>query len=560
MPKRINSTTLLELIQRSSLVREDRLQQSVSEFEAQHGRPLPEDATALAAHLVAAHLITRWQADNLLRGKYRGFFLGKFKLLGLLGSGGMSSVYLAEHTLMLRKQAIKVLPKKRVSDSSYLERFKLEALATASLDHPNIVRLYDIDNEGDIHYLVMEYVPGRDLQTIVSDTGPLGYVVAARYVAQAARGLQYAHDARLIHRDVKPANLLLDDHGSVKILDLGLALFSRDGAASLTLLHNENVLGTADYLAPEQALSSHDVDSRVDIYSLGCTLYFLLTGHPPFPEGTLAQRIAKHQSKAPPDIRLDRPDCPAELVNICGTMMQKDPRHRYPNMQAVADTLEAWVRTQQAAPSVQVSPVTSGRTTRATKSASADSTNPEVLPWTLASGSDVLGQGSSRGPSSPPAVKKDSGAIDTHTDRPSRTVREDVNRPADEDTSSSDLQVSDSGQIDLGIEVLTQEVSSQGARVRSEQRRSSDLQRSRITRWVWIACIVAVVLFGVSMLASRFMYPSGTGPHRSQDKDSRTRSAKSDQLKHRENPTRHTIVRLLGSATSPSRDLARTRP
>ena len=518
MPKKLNSTTLLELIQRSTLVREDRLQQSVSEFEAQHGGHLPEDATALAAHLVAAQLITRWQADNLLRGKYRGYFLGKFKLLGLLGSGGMSSVYLAEHTLMLRKQAIKVLPKKRVSDSSYLERFKLEALATASLDHPNIVRLYDIDNEGDIHYLVMEYVPGRDLQTIVSDTGPLDYVEAARYVAQAARGLQYAHDARLIHRDVKPANLLLDDHGSVKILDLGLALFRATAPRRSRSLHNENVLGTADYLAPEQALSSHDVDSRVDIYSLGCTLYFLLTGHPPFPEGTLAQRIAKHQSKAPPDIRLDRPDCPAELVNICGTMMQKDPRQRYPNMQAVADTLEAWVRTQQAASSVPVGPVPTGRRLRATRTASAGSANPEVLPWTPASGSDVLGQALA---SPPQAVKKDSGSLDTHTDRPSHTIREDINRSTEEGTSSSDVQLSDSGQIDLGIEVLTHEAGSQGARVRSDRRRSSTRQRSRGTRWVWIAGIVAVVLFVVSLLASRFIYPSGTTPHPPQDKDAR---------------------------------------
>ena len=283
----------------------------MAECEASQGGQLPEDAEPLAQHLVTSQLITRWQADNLLRGKYKGYFLGKFKLLGLLGSGGMSSVYLAEHTLMRRKQAVKVLPKKRVADASYLERFKLEALATAALDHPNIVRVYDIDNEGDIHYLVMEYVPGRDLQTIVASEGPLDFVDAARYVAQAARGLQHAHDAHLIHRDVKPANLLLDDHGSIKILDLGLALFARDGEASLTLLHNENVLGTADYLAPEQALSSHDVDSRADIYSLGCTLYFLLTGHPPFPEGTLAQRIAKHQSKMPPDIRVDRPNCPA---------------------------------------------------------------------------------------------------------------------------------------------------------------------------------------------------------------------------------------------------------
>ena len=136
-------------------------------------------------------------------------------------------------------------------------------------------------------------------------------VQAAKYIAQAANALQHAHDTGLIHRDVKPGNLLIDDGGIVKILDLGLALFSDDDRASLTIQYDEKVLGTADYLAPEQAMNSHDVDSRVDVYGLGCTLYYALTGHAPFPEGTLAQRIAKHQSQMPADIRIDRPDCPA---------------------------------------------------------------------------------------------------------------------------------------------------------------------------------------------------------------------------------------------------------
>ncbi|MHB8969073.1 MAG: serine/threonine protein kinase [Pirellulaceae bacterium] len=519
MAKKLNSTTLLDLIRRSTLVREDRLQQTVSELEAQHGGHLPDDAETLASHLVASQLLTRWQADNLLRGKYRGYFLGKFKLLGLLGSGGMSSVYLAEHTLMQRKQAVKVLPKKRVGDSSYLERFKMEALATASLDHPNIVRLYDIDREGDIHYLVMEYVPGRDLQSIVASGGPLGYVEAARCIAQAARGLQYAHDSRLIHRDVKPANLLLDDHGLVKILDLGLALFSRDGAASITLLHNENVLGTVDYLAPEQALSSHDVDSRVDIYSLGCTLYFLLTGHPPFPEGTLAQRIAKHQSKAPPDIRLDRPDCPAELVNICDGMMQKDPRQRYPNMRSVAELLETWVRTHQTTRVAAGSPVAPASVARESEAVPGDARRPALPQWALASGSDVLGQRSNRTPSVPRAGPEGSNAVDTHRDHSSHTVREGGS--SYEESSSTNQPNSDNGQLDLGIEAFAHEDSSQGAGVRLEQRRVRDGRRNRMIRWAWIGCAIAFLLCGVVYLASRFIGPNQTSPRPSRDIDSR---------------------------------------
>jgi len=236
-----------------------------------------------------------------------------------------------------------VLPRRRVKDSSYLARFHLEAQATSQLDHPNIVRCYDVDNEGDTHYIVMEFIEGKDLNTIVKQEGPLPLELACNYIAQSAEGLEHAHEKALIHRDVKPANLLVDTKGIVKILDLGLALFSDDVRASLTVEHNENVLGTADYLAPEQAVNSHKIDHKADIYGLGCSLYFLLTGHPPFPEGTLAQRIAKHQSQMPQDIRTIRTDCPRDLADICVKMMQKRPEKRFANMREVADALEAWL-------------------------------------------------------------------------------------------------------------------------------------------------------------------------------------------------------------------------
>ena len=235
----------------------------------------------------------------------------------------MSHVYLAEHTLMQRRVAIKVLPKNRVEDSSYLGRFHREARAAAALDHRNIVRAYDIDNDGDVHFLVMEYVEGSDLQSVVKEQGPLDYARAADYIRQAAKGLHHAHQAGLIHRDVKPANLLVDPHNVVKLLDLGLARFTEDQLASLTVAYDENVLGTADYLAPEQAINSHGVDGRADIYSLGCSFYYLLTGQPPFPEGTLPQRLAMHQKSPPPDIRLKRPDAPQDLIDICLRMMAK---------------------------------------------------------------------------------------------------------------------------------------------------------------------------------------------------------------------------------------------
>lgn len=333
----------IDLVRRSTLVEKDQLNALLLGLkEDASGEPVT-DADLVANRFVETGLITRWQADRLLEGRYKGFFLGKYKLLNLLGTGGMSSVYLAEHVLMQRRVAIKVLPKNRVEDSSYLARFHREAQAAAALDHRNIVRAYDVDNDGSNHYLVMEYVEGRDLQHVVKDDGPLGYIAAAEYIRQAAEGLSHAHKANLIHRDVKPANLLVDRKNVVKVLDLGLARFTDEDKASLTVAYDENVLGTADYLAPEQALDSHGVDSRADIYGLGCSLYYLLTGHPPFPGGTLPQRLMAHQKQPPPSIHIDRPDAPHDLIEICMKMMAKKPGQRYQTMADVAKALAQWL-------------------------------------------------------------------------------------------------------------------------------------------------------------------------------------------------------------------------
>ena len=354
MPK-LTVDKFLDLVPKSKLVDHDRWSQFVADLECDaHSdeEPLAEMTPAdIADRLVDQELLTRWQADKLLEGRHKGFVVGKYRLLGHLGTGGMSSVYLAEHLLMHRRVAIKVLPKTRGADteSSYLARFHREAQAIAALDHVNIVRAYDIDNEGDTHYLVMEYIDGLDLNIIVRDSGTLDYITAARYIKQAARGLHYAHSVGLIHRDVKPANLLVDSEGVVKILDLGLARFiAEKEQASLTVAYDENVLGTADYLAPEQAVDSHGVDARADIYGLGCSLYYLLTGHPPFTEGTLTQRLMSHQKDPPPSIYDDREDAPPGLVSICLRMMAKKPADRYKNCEEVAEVLGDWLTAQGA--------------------------------------------------------------------------------------------------------------------------------------------------------------------------------------------------------------------
>lgn len=337
----ITSERFVEMVARSNLVDEATQERFLKKVREKCEGNLPVSSKKLALAYKKAGLLTDWHIEKLFTGKYKGFFLGKYKLLGHIGSGGMSSVYLAEHIGLGDKRAIKVLPKKRVNDASYLARFKLEAKAIASLNHPNIVLAHDIDNDGDVHYIVMEYVDGVDLQVLVRRDGPLDFSTAAELISQAARGLAHAHNRGVVHRDVKPANLLIDSDGRVRLLDMGLALVSKTGDdESLTVANNENVLGTADYLAPEQALNSHTVDHRVDIYGLGCTLYFLLTGRPPFAEGTLAQRIAKHQNEMPKAIRELRSECPGELEGIVVKMIQKDPRYRYQNATDVAEVLE----------------------------------------------------------------------------------------------------------------------------------------------------------------------------------------------------------------------------
>ena len=342
----ISVEKFLTCVERSDLVDKDRLAPALAEWKESEPA-LFDDAERLAAKFVETKLLTRWQCDNLLMGKSNGFVLGQYRLHSVLGTGGMSSVYLGEHVQMRVLRAIKVLPVSRVNDSSYLERFRQEAIAAARLNHPNIVQAYDIGQHGKHHYIVMEYVEGKDLQNLVKENGgPLDFDLAANYIRQAAEGLAYAHQSGLIHRDIKPANLLVDPKGTIKLLDLGLARFVDDKAPSLTIAHDENVLGTADYLAPEQAVDSHGVDSRADIYSLGCTLYYLLTGHPPFPTGTLPQRINAHQSKTPASIYVDRQDAPQALVDVCNRMMAKSPEARFQTAKEVADALTAWAKSR----------------------------------------------------------------------------------------------------------------------------------------------------------------------------------------------------------------------
>lgn len=341
---KISVKRFVELLQKSGLIPDTVLRDSLTRLKQENGGAPLSDTKFVMNRLIEMEMITKWQSEKLLSQKYKGFFLGKYKILGHIGTGGMSSVYLVEHVQMHQRRAIKVLPRKRVSDKTYLERFYIEARASASLNHPNIVRAFDVDHdeETETHYLIMEFVDGRDVGKIIEEDGKINPRDAASYIAQAANALQFAHDEGVIHRDVKPGNLLVDKNNEVKILDLGLALFKED-EYSLTLEYNEKILGTADYLAPEQAMNSHTVDHRADIYGLGCTLFFMLAGEPPFNEGTLAQRISMHQTRSPKKISEYRNDCPDALQKILDRMMEKDPDDRPQSCNEVNQVLSDWL-------------------------------------------------------------------------------------------------------------------------------------------------------------------------------------------------------------------------
>jgi eukaryotic-like serine/threonine-protein kinase len=338
---------LLVLIQKSGTADQRRLN-AVLEQAAGN---MPDDAKGLAALLVREGVLTGFQAEQLLEGKWRRFVIGKYRVLERIGSGGMSCVYLCEHKYMRRRAAVKVLPTSMAEDPGALERFYLEARAVAALDHPNIVRAYDVDQDDDLHYLVMEFIDGASLQELVRRDGPLEPARAADFMRQAALGLQHAHDtAGLVHRDIKPANLIVDRSGVVKILDLGLARFFHEENESITQKYDETVLGTADYLAPEQILDSHGVDIRADIYSLGATLYFCLAGKAPFAEGTIPQKLIWHQTRQPKAIRRLRPEVPAALEAVLTKMMAKDPGDRYQDPKELVEALAAFLPASPAEP------------------------------------------------------------------------------------------------------------------------------------------------------------------------------------------------------------------
>ena len=345
----------LELGFKSGLLERETVQTCQSNW-TRSGTP-PQSPKEMADAFIKEGVLTHFQAEKLIAGRWRGFIISdKYRLLERLGAGGMGAVYLCEHIKMGRKVALKILPIQQAGDVASLARFYREARAVARLDHPNIVRAHDIDNDDKLHFIVLEFVDGSNLHDFIRRNGTVTPERAAHYIRQAAIGLQHAHEAGVVHRDIKPGNLLLDRQGVVKLLDLGLArFFHEDSAAFIKEYEVGYIIGTGDYIAPEQIVDSR-VDIRADIYSLGGAMYYLLTGKSPFQEGTNAQKIIWHQVRHPKSLRVLRPDVPEALVQVFEKMIAKEPSRRFQTPIEAALALEPFTRTPIAAPTLEEMP------------------------------------------------------------------------------------------------------------------------------------------------------------------------------------------------------------
>jgi DNA-binding NtrC family response regulator/tRNA A-37 threonylcarbamoyl transferase component Bud32 len=332
---------LVELLQslRSSGVLEPEQQ-----LELDSRPPATATPQELAEELLRRGWLTPWQLEQLLGGRSQDLVLGQYVLLDVLGQGGMGVVFKGRQRRLKRLTALKVIRPERLTSPSAVQRFHRETEAAARLAHPHIVQIYDAGEVNGRHFLAMEYVEGTDLARLLGKQGPFPVLQACDLVRQAALGLHHAHERGLVHRDIKPSNLLVTARGGLlKILDMGLARLAPSAEGGLTADHltqSGAVLGTPDYIAPEQALHAGTVDLRADLYSLGCTLYHCLAGRAPFAGDSVTQKLLKHQLESPPPLETVRPDVPPPLAQVVSRLMAKRPEDRFQTAAAVAAALE----------------------------------------------------------------------------------------------------------------------------------------------------------------------------------------------------------------------------
>jgi serine/threonine protein kinase len=293
----------------------------------------------LSDHLIELGFLNRWQAEQLRQGRTK-FTLGPYRILDAIGHGGMGYVFKCEHVLLGRIEAIKVLPKSQMDPAS-IAAFCREIRAQAALDHANLVRLAFADKDGDTYFLVTEFVPGSDLRRLVRHHGALSERQAALIVSQAAEALAYAHQRGLVHRDVKPGNLLVTPDGHTKLTDLGLAAFASD-ASPASDPAPRHIVGTPDFLAPEAIVAPGQVRPASDVYSLGCTLYYAVTGKVPFPGGATSEKLRRHLEEAPLTPARLNPQLDPQFVDLIADMMHKRPSERIASAEEVVRRLRPW--------------------------------------------------------------------------------------------------------------------------------------------------------------------------------------------------------------------------
>lgn len=348
VPQRVNRKTFLANLRRSKLLDEARLAAVLNEL------PATDRGRVIARALVERGLLTRFQADRLLAGRNTGYLLGPYRILDQLGRGGMGCVFKAEHVTMKRLVALKVLAPSLLRSERAHELFLREVRAVAQLVHPHIVTAFDANEESGCSYLVLEYVDGPNLDQLVREQGPLPVGLACDYIKQAAGGLQAAHTLGMVHRDIKPSNILVqrrglqeNSPGLIKISDFGLArlhspeLSAEEPHHAGTILTQANtVMGTPDFLSPEQARDLHRADIRSDLYSLGCTFFYLLTGQVPFAGGNAVEKLIRHSTELPPALAEFRSDVPVPVAEIVMRLLAKDPDDRYQTPAELVAALE----------------------------------------------------------------------------------------------------------------------------------------------------------------------------------------------------------------------------
>ena len=307
------------------------------------------DADQLGEFFVQRGALTHFQVAKLKQGTFQGLVLGPYHILSPLGRGGMGTVYLARDS---RKPegpkalaALKVLPPKRAREEDrVLARFLREMDMAQRVAHPHLTRTYEAGDIGGVHYIAMEYIRGLSLRRVIADQGPVSTARAARLFAEVADGLAHAHELGLVHRDLKPSNIMVTPNGHAKILDLGLALAVNEELPEDKKIVGEQgyVVGTMDYIAPEQVDDPTGVDARADLYAMGCSMYFALTGQPPFTGGTSQEKMKRHRTEHPDPLTDFNPTVPVEFARVVEKLMEKEPGRRYKTARAARDALLQW--------------------------------------------------------------------------------------------------------------------------------------------------------------------------------------------------------------------------